>query len=429
MEANSSTNARVGISIEALRRLDEAIASEVESLSLSRMEIQRYVIHSLANLQQTISTVNFMAVRDQVLVGLHDPYRFNQTRLPQLLTTTMMDGLLALDLEMNEAVQCAFAKPETTSFVLVPGGRKSLLITSSSGMAASTLLLPLSFTWKLSCEREKLHSDHFKQLKTLVDSGNIQGVCGTVKWVDTGEFSVGVVEKMQSSIKSKRDGWRAELPKKGSGCGVIEIMKEEKKNGVAGQGKCSGTVYIGGSESEGQFTLIIEACSMFAHTNPLHWDMFQSAVRFEAEAVAMTAALLGSKEKASRGQVRGNMTSGGTESILMAVNSSRDYMKANPKLIIPESTHSTYDKAAQHFSIKYTLKTVSCELRADVKTVRRCINRNPVLIVGSAPGFPHGIMDPIEELGELVLYLKITTELSLKRMLVADAGQSNDLRN
>ncbi|GMH18238.1 hypothetical protein Nepgr_020079 [Nepenthes gracilis] len=204
-------------------------------------------------------------------------------------------------------------------------------------------------------------------------------------------------------------------------------MKEEKKNGVAWQGKCSGTVYIGGRESEGQFTLIIEACSMFALTNPLHWDMFQRAVRFEAEAVAMTAALLGSKEKASRGRSWEHDIGGG-ESILMAVNSSRDYMKANTELIIPESTHSTYDKAAQHFSIKLKRVPVSCEFRADVKAVRQCINRNPVLIVGSATGIPHGIMDPIEELGELVLYVKITTELSLKRMLVADAGQSNDLR-
>ncbi|GMH17426.1 hypothetical protein Nepgr_019267 [Nepenthes gracilis] len=145
-----------------LHVLDEAIASEVEGLSLSRMEIQRYVIHSLANLQQAISTMNFMPVRDQVLVDLRDPYRFNQTKLPQLLTTTMMDGLPALGLEVNEAVQCAFAKPETTSFVLALGGRKSLLITSFSGVVASMLLLPLSFTWKLSCEREKLHGDHFE---------------------------------------------------------------------------------------------------------------------------------------------------------------------------------------------------------------------------------------------------------------------------
>ncbi|GMH30375.1 hypothetical protein Nepgr_032218 [Nepenthes gracilis] len=141
--------------------------------------------------------------------------------------------------------------------------------------------------------------------------------------------------------------------------------------------------------NQGHFTLINEACSMFAHTNPLHLDVFQSVVRFEAEVVAMTAALLGSKEKASGGQVCGNMTSGGTESILLAVKSSRVYMKA----------------------------------------LRRCINRHTMLIVGSAPGFPHGIIDPIEELGELALYPRIATELSLKRMLAADAGQSNDLRN
>ncbi|GMH27419.1 hypothetical protein Nepgr_029262 [Nepenthes gracilis] len=227
-----------------------------------------------------------------------------------------------------------------------------------------------------------------------------------------------VVDKMQSSIKSKRDGWRTELPKIGSECGVIEIMKEEKKNDVAWQGKCSGTVYIGGSESEGHFTLINEACSMFAHTNPLHLDVFQSVVRFEAEVVAMTAALLGSKEKASGGQVCGNMTSGGTESILLAVKSSRDYMKVKkgitrPEMIIPESAHSAYDKAAQYFSIKLKRVPVNCEFRADVKAIRRCINRNTVLIVGSAPGFPHGIIDPIEELGELALSFGVCFHVDL----------------
>ncbi|GMH14488.1 hypothetical protein Nepgr_016329 [Nepenthes gracilis] len=148
MEANSSNHARVGMPITALRRLDESIASEVGGLSLSRMEIQRYVIHFLANLLQAIAPMNFMAVRDQVLVELCDPYRFNQTKLLQLLTTTMKDGLPALDLEMNEAVQCAFANPETTRLVLALEGRKSLLITSLSRMTASMLLLSLSFTWK-----------------------------------------------------------------------------------------------------------------------------------------------------------------------------------------------------------------------------------------------------------------------------------------
>jgi sphinganine-1-phosphate aldolase len=74
----------------------------------------------------------------------------------------------------------------------------------------------------------------------------------------------------------------------------------------------------------------------FSHTNPLHKDVFKSVAKFEAEVVAMTAALLGSKEKASGGQVCGNMTSGGTESILLAVKTSRDYMKVKKGITKPE---------------------------------------------------------------------------------------------
>lgn len=74
----------------------------------------------------------------------------------------------------------------------------------------------------------------------------------------------------------------------------------------------------------------------FAHTNPLHLDVFPSVVRFEAEVVAMTAGLLGSKEKGSGGQICGNMTSGGTESILLAMKSSRDYMKTKKGITKPE---------------------------------------------------------------------------------------------
>ncbi|XP_050205285.1 sphingosine-1-phosphate lyase isoform X1 [Mercurialis annua] len=227
-----------------------------------------------------------------------------------------------------------------------------------------------------------------------------------------------VVDKLQSGSKSARESWRSELPKEGLGTGVIEKMKEEKRKDVAWQGKCSGTVYIGGSESEGHFSLINEACSMFAHTNPLHLDVFQSVARFEAEVVTMTASLFGSKEKTSGGQICGNMSSGGTESILLAVKSSRDYMKAKkgitrPEMIIPESAHSAYDKAAQYFNIKLWRVPVNKEFQADAKAIRQHISRNTVLIVGSAPGFPHGIIDPIEELGELAFRYGICFHVDL----------------
>ncbi|QCE12826.1 sphingosine-1-phosphate lyase [Vigna unguiculata] len=215
-----------------------------------------------------------------------------------------------------------------------------------------------------------------------------------------------VVDKLQSDSKSKREGWNTELPSTGLGTSVLEKMSEEKNNDPVWQGKCSGTVYIGGSESDGHFSVINEACSMFAHTNPLHLDVFKSVARFEAEVVAMTAALLGSKENSSGGQICGNMTSGGTESILLAVKTSRDYMKSKkgitrPEMIIPLSGHSAYDKAAQYFNIKLWRVPVDKNFQADVKAIRRHINKNTILIVGSAPGFPHGIIDPIEELGHL----------------------------
>ncbi|XP_050372375.1 sphingosine-1-phosphate lyase [Argentina anserina] len=246
--------------------------------------------------------------------------------------------------------------------------------------------------------------------------GFIKLVPGVKKYIDAEKQKV--VDKLQSGGNSKRESWRSELPGAGLGVGVLDQMKEEKRKDVAWQGKCSGTVYIGGSEFEGHFSLINEACSMFAHTNPLHMDVFQSVVRFEAEVVAMTAAMLGSKTKSSGGQICGNMTSGGTESILLAVKTSRDYMKArkgirNPEMIIPESAHSAYDKAAQYFNIKLWRVPVDKEFQADVSAIRKFINRNTVLIVGSAPGFPHGIVDPIEELGQLASSYDICLHVDL----------------
>ncbi|KAG4162998.1 hypothetical protein ERO13_D01G100300v2 [Gossypium hirsutum] len=269
------------------------------------------------------------------------------------------------------------------------------------------LLAPLLTLFIARLLHSLLSVIHEKGLKATVLAlfmSSIKLVPGVQSYIDAEKQKV--VDKLQSGSKSKREHWRTELPTTGLGVGVIEEMKDVKSNDADWKGKCSGTVYIGGSESEGHFSLINEASSMFAHTNPLHLDVFQSVARFEAEVVAMTADLLGSKEKASGGQVCGNMTSGGTESILLAVKTSRDYMKAKkgitrPEMIIAESAHSAYDKAAQYFNIKLRRVPVNKEFKADVKAIRKQINRKTILIVGSAPGYPHGIIDPIEELGKL----------------------------
>lgn len=246
----------------------------------------------------------------------------------------------------------------------------------------------------------------FKEAFLIILMNNIRLIPGVRGYIEREKGKV--VDKLQSSIKSGREHWQTELPRVGLGVGVIERLKFEKSKDVQWQGRCSGTVYIGGSESEGHFSLINEAYSMFAHTNPLHLSIFPSLARFEGEVVAMTASMFGSREKASGGQVCGNMSSGGTESIVLAVKSSRDYMKVKkgimkPEMIIPESGHSAYDKAAQYLKIKLWRVPVNEDFQADVKAIQRYVNKNTIMIVGSAPGFPHGIIDPIEELADLAL--------------------------
>ncbi|CAI5507488.1 unnamed protein product [Closterium sp. Naga37s-1] len=246
------------------------------------------------------------------------------------------------------------------------------------------------------------------------------------------------------SSSKERAQWRKRLPDVGAEADeVLGEMRALRDKDKAWQGRCSGTVYVGGESYEKHMKLISDAYTLFQHTNPLHPDVFPSITRFEAEVVAMTAALLGggdgggSDGRAEQGgekgagdaggkggkgikggakgekggagrEVCGNMTSGGSESILMAVKAARDYMCAKkgitrPEMIVPVSAHAAYDKAAEYFQVHLLRAPVADDWCVEVDAVRRLCSRNTVLIVASAPGFPHGIIDPIPELGEIAL--------------------------
>ncbi|GMH17402.1 hypothetical protein Nepgr_019243 [Nepenthes gracilis] len=103
--------------INALRRLSEALAFEVESLSISSMESKRNVMDLLADMLQAINPKNRMTVKDEVIVDLVDRCRANQTKLMQVLTTTADERLLALGLELNDALQCALANHDAIASV------------------------------------------------------------------------------------------------------------------------------------------------------------------------------------------------------------------------------------------------------------------------------------------------------------------------
>jgi len=100
------------------------------------------------------------------------------------------------------------------------------------------------------------------------------------------------------------------------------------------------------------------------------------------------------------------VSSGGTESILLAMKTYRDWARdkkgiTRPEMIVPVTAHAAFDKASQYFKINIRHIPVDENYRANVSAAREAITRNTVVMVGSAPSFPHGMVDPIEDLSEL----------------------------
>ncbi|EMC95100.1 hypothetical protein BAUCODRAFT_35090 [Baudoinia panamericana UAMH 10762] len=189
-----------------------------------------------------------------------------------------------------------------------------------------------------------------------------------------------------------------------AGWTVEQIRKEleklsEMKHTRWEDGRVSGAVYHGGNELS---DLQSEAFRKFGVSNPIHPDVFPGVRKMESEIVAMTLALFHGPANGA-----GVTTSGGSESILMAVLSARQ--KAwkergvrEPELVLPETAHTAFRKACEYFKIKVHL--VPCpapSYRVHTPTVSRLINSNTILLVGSAPNFPHGIVDDIPALSRL----------------------------
>lgn len=165
------------------------------------------------------------------------------------------------------------------------------------------------------------------------------------------------------------------------------------------EGKVFSLVFHPGAEAS---DLLKEAYTLFFSENALNPTAFPSLRRFETEVIAMSADLLGSD-----GRVVGNMTSGGTESILMAMLTARQWGRATrphvqqPEVVLPVSGHPAFAKAAHYFDLKLVHVPVAADLRADVAAMRRAITPNTIMLVGSAPSYPHGVVDPIPALAQL----------------------------
>ncbi|KAF0182482.1 MAG: aspartate aminotransferase family protein [Hyphomonadaceae bacterium] len=143
-----------------------------------------------------------------------------------------------------------------------------------------------------------------------------------------------------------------------------------------------------------------EAYARFASENGLGPAAFPSLARMEREVVSFGLGLLHAPEGAA-----GNMTSGGTDSILMAVKAARDFARSRGRagrlnLVAPRSAHPAFDKACALMEIEVR-RTPLRDYLADPEAMAAAADSQTIMVVGSAPCFPYGLIDPIEALGRL----------------------------
>lgn len=210
---------------------------------------------------------------------------------------------------------------------------------------------------------------------------------------------------IQASMSSnfKGDQYKTSLPHYGWQPEKIfdEIQKYDSFSKINWKnGRASGAVYVGSDKTLDD--LMEKVYGMTAYTNPLHPDIFPGAMKMEAEIVRMTCSLFKGDSRTC-----GTVTSGGTESIFMACKAYRDYARHErgiqwPEIVVPQTAHAAFDKSASMLGIRIVHIPIDQNtMKVNMNKMRKAINRNTCMLVGSAPQFPHGICDPIDEIARV----------------------------
>ncbi|MFI8005744.1 pyridoxal phosphate-dependent decarboxylase family protein [Streptomyces sp. NPDC086010] len=156
--------------------------------------------------------------------------------------------------------------------------------------------------------------------------------------------------------------------------------------------------YVYDAGLEGLDELAADAYTAFATVNALDPTVFPSVARLENDLVAAVAALLGAPG------AQGTFTSGGTESILLAVKTARDHGRAErgitePRMVLPSTAHAAFHKAAAYLGVEPVVVPVDpVTFRADAGAMAAALDDRTVLVVASTPSYAHGVIDPVAEI-------------------------------
>ena len=171
--------------------------------------------------------------------------------------------------------------------------------------------------------------------------------------------------------------------------------------------KISGAVYVDETQWE---TLIGTIYGKTAWLNPTHNSIWPNLIQLESELYRICSELFYLSES------YGILTSGGTISNIEAVYAYRckyEYEKniIKPNIVAPSSAHSSFRKACQILKIEYKMCKLDDKGKANLKDMEKLIDGNTILLIGSSPSFPYGIIDPIEKISDLALKYKIGMHL------------------
>ncbi len=158
--------------------------------------------------------------------------------------------------------------------------------------------------------------------------------------------------------------------------------------------------YFGGEDvlevANGALNMYLAENAIFSRT------AYPSLGQYESDVVDMMLSLLNAPKGAG-----GSVSSGGTESIIMSVKTAREWARetrpvaGTPELIIPHTAHPAFDKAGHMLGVKVVRMAKSPEWRADVAAMAEAVNDATIMIMGSAPPYPYGETDPIEEIAAI----------------------------
>ena len=164
-------------------------------------------------------------------------------------------------------------------------------------------------------------------------------------------------------------------------------------------GRCFTLAYSAGPDV---LALAEEAYRRFSGENALNTAAFPSLKVMQQEVVDVVSGWTHGDDSTA-----GFMTSGGTESLVLAVRSARKRAEREGRnlkkmnMVLPSSAHAAFEKGADYFDVESRRVPVGADWKADVSAMRDACDDETILIVGSAPQYPQGVVDPIAEIAEI----------------------------